>query len=63
MYTDAVVDLLPNYPTPLVNPVEVNCFVDSDYAGYKVTRRSQNGILLYLNSASIIWYSKRQNTV
>ncbi|GFH48973.1 Blackbeard [Chaetoceros tenuissimus] len=38
-------------------------FVDSDHAGDKVTRRSQTGILLYLNSAPIIWYSKRQATV
>ena len=28
-------------------------------AGDKITRRSQTGILLYLNSAPIIWYSKR----
>jgi hypothetical protein len=28
-----------------------------------VTRRSQTGILLFLNRAPIIWYSKRQNTV
>ena len=46
-----------------VNPVEVNCFVDSDHSGDKVTQRSQTVILLYLNSAPIIWYYKRQNTV
>ena len=28
-----------------------------------MTRRSKSGILLYLNSAPIMWYSKRQNTV
>jgi len=28
-----------------------------------VTRRSQTGIILYVNKAPIIWYSKRQNTV
>ena len=28
-----------------------------------MTRHSQTGILLFLNRAPIIWYSKRQNTV
>ena len=59
MYPDTVEDMPPNSPPPRGNPVEVNCFVDSDHAGDKVTRRSQTGILLYLNSAPIIWYSKR----
>ena len=63
MYPDAVEDLPPNAPSPRGNPVEINCFVDSDHAGDKVTRRLQTGILLYLNSAPIIWWSKRQNTV
>ena len=63
MYPDAVEDLPPNAPPSRGNPVEMNTFVDSDHAGDKVTRRSQTGILLYLNSAPIIWYSKRQNTV
>ena len=31
--------------------------------GDKVTRRSQTGILIFVNRAPIIWYSKRQNTV
>jgi hypothetical protein len=63
MYPDAIEDLPPNAPPPRGNPVEINCFVDSDHAGDKITRRSQTGILLYLNSAPIIWYSKRQSTV
>jgi len=28
-----------------------------------VTRRSQTGILIFVNRAPVIWYSKRQNTV
>ena len=63
MYPDAIEDMPPNAPIPRGNPVQINCFVDSDHAGDKLTRRSQTGILLYLNSAPIIWYSKRQNTV
>ena len=37
--------------------------MDADHAGDRLTRRSQTGVLLYLNKAPIVWYSKRQNTV
>ena len=43
--------------------VSTHCFVYSDHAGDKVTRRSQTGILIFVNRAPIVWYSKRQNTV
>lgn len=63
LYQDAQEDIPPNAPKPRGQPVQVNCFVDSDHAGDTVTRRSQSGILLYCNSAPILWHSKRQNTV
>ena len=63
MYPDAKEELPPNAPKPRGKPVQVNCFVDSDHAGDRKTRRSQTGIILYCNSAPIIWYSKRQATV
>jgi hypothetical protein len=50
-------------PPPRGNVVSTHCFVDADHAGNLVTRRSQTGILLFVNRAPIIWYSKRQNTV
>ena len=55
MNPDAVEDLPPNSIPPQVNPVEVNCFVDSDHARDKITQISQTGILLYLKIAPIIW--------
>ncbi len=45
------------------NAASTHCFVDADHAGIRVTRRSQTGILLFVNRAPVIWYSKRQNTV
>ena len=63
MYPDAVKDLPPNSLPPLDNPVENKSFVDIDHAGEKVTQISQTDILLYLNSAPVIWYYKRQNIV
>jgi hypothetical protein len=62
-YPDADEDIPPNVPEPRGESVQINCFVDADHAGNKVTRRSHSGILIYLNSAPIDWYSKRQNTV
>jgi hypothetical protein len=43
--------------------VQINVFVDADHAGNCITRRSHTVILIYLNSAPIIWYSKAQSTV
>ena len=43
--------------------VTMLCFVDADHAGCQATRRSQTGILIYVNRAPILWFSKRQNTV
>ena len=37
--------------------------MDAYHAGDVVSRRSHAGILLYVNRAPVIWYSKRQNTV
>ena len=55
---------LPDYmPEPRGHEVQINCFVDADHAGNKVTRRSHTGIIIYLNRAPVDLYSKKQNTV
>ena len=56
MYPDTTEDIPSNAPEHCGNAVQMNLFVDSDHAGDKVTRQSQTGILLYCNSAPIIWY-------
>ena len=50
-------------PTLRGNYASTHCFVDADLAGNSVHRRIQTGILIFVNRAPIIWYSKRQNTV
>ena len=62
-YRDAEERLPNDSPKPRGNMVSTHCFVDSDHAGDKVMRRSQTGILIFVNRAPILWYSKRQNTV
>ena len=63
VYVDAVEDLPSNAPKPRGKSVQINCFVGADHGGDKVTRQSQTGIVLFGNSAPLIWYSKRKNTV
>ena len=63
LYPDANEATPANAPDPRGKPVQINCFVDADHAGNVVTRRSQTGILIYLNMAPIFWFSKKQNTV
>jgi hypothetical protein len=57
-------EVLPPFaPEARGNPVTMTVFVDADHAGCRETRRSQSGILIMLNRAPIMWFSKRQNTV
>ena len=62
-YGNVAEELPPRMPEPKGKPVITSCFVDANHAGNVVTRRSHSGILLYVNNAPILWYSKRQNTV
>jgi hypothetical protein len=52
-----------NMPIPLGLPVEISCFVDANHAGNIVTQRSHTGLIIFVQNAPIIWYSKKQNTV
>jgi len=62
-YRDATEAIPPNMPEPLGNSVSTHCFVDANHAGNTANRRSQTGILIFVNRAPILWHSKRQNTV
>ena len=63
MYPYAIGDLPTSCPIPLGKSVQRDAFVDADHAGELTTRRSQTGILIFLNMSPIVWYYKRQNTV
>jgi hypothetical protein len=62
-YRGAKEAIPPNMPEPRGRAAEIHAFVDADHAGDRVTRRSHTGIIIFLNRAPIIWYSKKQNTV
>ena len=62
-YHDAKEQLPNNMPHKRGSAVSSHCFVDADHATNTVTRRSQTGILIFMNRAPIVWYNKRQNNV
>ena len=56
-------ELPPKIPEPRANVVRISAFVDANHSGNVVTRRSHSGIIIFVQNAPIIWFSKRQNTV
>ena len=50
-------------PEPAGIGVKLTVFCDANHAGNKVNRKSHTGFIIFVNSAPIIWYSKKQNTV
>jgi hypothetical protein len=63
MYGD-VKEIIPSdAPVPHGKEVDLRLFVDYYHAGEQFTRRSRTGFVIYLNMASIMWFSKRQPTV
>jgi hypothetical protein len=52
-----------NMPEPRGKTVVTRCYVDADHAGCLATRRSNTGVLILVNEAPMLWYSKRQITV
>jgi hypothetical protein len=62
-YGDVAEELPPNMPKPKGKGVVITCFVDANHAGNVVTQQSHTGILIFVQNAPIIWFSKKQNTV
>jgi hypothetical protein len=62
-YPDAKESIPPNMPEPRGKHVITTVFVDADHAGCKLTRRSHSGVIVFVNRAPILWFSKRQATV
>ena len=58
-YSDTQKKIPLDMPKPRGKSVSTHCFVDASHAGNKTTRRSMTGILMFVNRAPIIWYSRR----
>lgn len=55
--------LPPNMPEPRGMGFVIRAKVDADHASDTVTRRSRTGFVVYLNSALVCWWSKKQTSV
>ena len=62
-YRDSKEGISHDIPKPRGKIMNTHCFVDTNNAADKVTRRSQTGILIFCNRAPILWFSRRQNSV
>ena len=63
LYPDAEYLLSPKMPQSRSKPLNLNVFVDSDYAESVVNPRSHTGIMIFINMSPIQWYSKRNNII
>ena len=52
-----------NAPEPKGIGFVIHAKIDADHASDTVTRRSRTGMLVWLNSSLIHWWSKKQNSV
>ena len=54
---------------PIFSPIcrafgfKVMKYLDSGHAGNNITHHSQTGVVVYLNSARVYWYSKKQGSI
>jgi hypothetical protein len=52
-----------NAPEAQGKDVYLRIYVDANHIGDRITRRLRTGFIIFMNSAPIIWFSKKQNTV
>jgi hypothetical protein len=62
-YGDVQEEMPLKMPKVRGNLVTISAFVDANHAGNVMNRQSHTGIILYVQNAPIVWYSKRQNMV
>ena len=62
-YPGAKEELPGDMPEALGRPLQQTMFVDASHAANVVTRQSRTGVLIFLNRAPILWYSKKQHSI
>ena len=55
--------MTPEIPHPKGDPVRITTFVDVYHSYYLRTRRSDTGVLVFLNKPPIQWHSRQHNTM
>ncbi|KAH9716703.1 hypothetical protein KPL71_021554 [Citrus sinensis] len=60
-YLSGTIDLGLWYPRG--THIDLTCYSDADFAGYKVDRKSTSGTCHFLGHSLVSWFSKKQNSV
>ena len=63
LYPNAQEMIPRHFPEALGKYVVIKACLGANHAGNMANRRSHSGIIIYVNNAHIVWYSKRKNTV
>jgi hypothetical protein len=63
IYGDVKEMITPDDPVSIGKDIDLHLFVDSDYAGEQLTRRSRTGFVIYLKMAPLVWFSKSHPTL
>jgi hypothetical protein len=63
LYQSAVEEIDPKFPKPHGKPIQTSIFFDANFAHDKVTRKSNEGFMLYLGRTLIKAKSKRQGSI
>ena len=59
-FPDTIEDLPPRMTKPRENMVQAKCLIETDHAGDHLIWRSHTGIILFVNSAPVSWWSKQE---
>ena len=62
-YPNAQENMTRHMSEALGNYAVIKSYVDANHAGNMENWRSHSGIIIYVNNAPVIWYSKQKNTV
>ena len=62
-YRDKEEAIPPNMPETRGRSVIITVIVNANHVSIQVDRRSQTGVLIFINRGPIQWFSKRQATV
>ena len=60
-YLSRTIDLALSYSKG--TPIDLTCYLDADFAGYKVNRKSTSGTCHFLGHSLVSWFNKKQNSI
>jgi hypothetical protein len=62
-YPDAEEEINDKVPEPLLDELKITACVDSDHAHDKVSRRSINGLIIFVGRTPVFYMAKQQGTI